>query len=57
VRFGVPYAGYALSALARRNVRMAVIALPALLLAGFTLGRLWRALGAEAERRALEGTA
>jgi signal peptidase I len=57
VRFGVPYAGYALSALGRRDVRMAVIALPALLIAGFTLGRLWRALGAEAERRALEGTA
>jgi signal peptidase len=57
VRLGVPYVGYALSALGRRDVRMAAIALPALLIAGFSLGRLWRALGAEAQRRALEGTA
>jgi signal peptidase len=55
VRLGVPYAGYALSALGRRDVRMAVIALPALLIAAFSLGRLWRTLGAQA--RALEGTA
>jgi signal peptidase I len=55
VRFGVPYAGYALSALGRRDVRMFVIALPALLIAGFSLSRLWRQLGAEAQRRALEG--
>ena len=54
VRAGVPYAGYALSALGRRDVRMFVIALPALLIAGFSLSRLWRQLGAEAERRALE---
>jgi hypothetical protein len=38
-------------------VRMFVIALPALLIAGFSLSRLWRQLGAEAERRAAEGTA
>lgn len=55
VRFGVPYVGYGLSALGRRDVRMVVIALPALLIALFTLGRLWRRLGAEA--RALEGAA
>jgi hypothetical protein len=54
---GVPYAGYALSALGRRDVRMFVIALPALLIAGFSLSRLWRQLGAEAERRAVEGAA
>jgi signal peptidase I len=46
VRFGVPYAGYALSALARRDVRMLLIALPALLIAGFNLAGLWRRLGA-----------
>jgi signal peptidase I len=57
VKFGVPYAGHALSALGRRDVRLAVIALPALLIAGFSLGRLWRQLGAEAQRRELEGTA
>jgi signal peptidase len=52
VKVGIPYAGYALAALGRRDVRMAVIALPALLIAGVALLRLWRALGAEAERRA-----
>jgi signal peptidase I len=57
VRVGVPYAGYALSAMGRKDVRMIVIALPALLIAGFSLARLWRQLGAEAERRALEGAA
>jgi signal peptidase len=46
VRFGVPYAGHALTALGRRDVRLAVIALPALLIAGFSLVRLWRSLGA-----------
>ena len=57
VRFGIPYAGYALSALGRRDVRLFVIALPALLIAGFSLARLWRALGAEARRRAAEAAA
>jgi signal peptidase len=57
VRLGVPYAGHALTALGRRDVRMIVIALPALLIAGFSLSRLWRQLGAEAQRRAAEGTA
>ena len=57
VRAGVPYAGYGLAALGRRDVRMIVIALPALLIAVFSLSRLWRQLGAEAERRALEGAA
>jgi signal peptidase len=57
VRMGVPYAGHALAALGRRDVRMFVIALPALLIAGFSLSRLWRQLGNEAERRALEGAA
>jgi signal peptidase len=57
VRVGVPYAGHALTALGRRDVRMIVIALPALLIAGFSLSRLWRQLGAEAQRRAAEGAA
>jgi signal peptidase I len=57
VRLGVPYAGYGLAALGRRDVRMIVIALPALLIAGFSLSRLWRQLGAEAARRAAEGAA
>jgi signal peptidase I len=57
VRVGIPYAGHALSALGRRDVRLFVIALPALLIAGFSLSRLWRQLGAEAQRRAAEGAA
>jgi signal peptidase len=46
VRFGVPYAGYALTALGRRDVRMALIAFPAVLIAVFNLAGLWRRLGA-----------
>jgi signal peptidase I len=57
VRFGVPYAGHALSALGRKDIRMAVIALPALLIAGFSLASLWRRLGEEAARRTAEGAA
>jgi signal peptidase len=57
VRLGVPFAGYALSALGRRNVRLMAIALPALLLAGLSLLRLWRQLGVEANRRALKASA
>ena len=45
VTAGVPYVGYALSALGRRDVRMGLIALPALLIAGFSLAGLWRRLG------------
>jgi signal peptidase len=46
VRIGVPYVGYALSALGRRDVRMLLIALPALLIATVSLAGLWRRLGA-----------
>jgi len=46
VRFGVPFAGYALSALGRRDVRLVLIAFPAVLIAGFSLAGLWRRLGA-----------
>jgi signal peptidase len=49
-RLSVPYAGHALTALARRDVRMAVVALPALVIALFTLGALWRRLGVEAAK-------
>jgi signal peptidase I len=54
-RVGIPYAGFALAALGRKDVRMAVIALPALLIAGFSLARLWRQLGEQA--RAAESAA
>jgi signal peptidase I len=52
VRFGVPYAGYALTALGRRDVRMALIAFPAVLIAVFNLAGLWRRLGALEEAAA-----
>jgi len=44
-RIGIPYAGHVLSGLGNRDVRMIVIALPALLIAGASLARLWRELG------------
>jgi signal peptidase len=50
--FSVPYAGYLLLALADRQLRVLVIGFPALLIALVSLGRLWRALGEEARRRA-----
>lgn len=46
VRFGVPYVGYGLTALGRRDVRLAIIALPALLIAALSIAGLWRRLGA-----------
>ena len=46
VRFGVPFAGYALGGLGRRDVRLALIAFPAVLIAAFNLAGLWRRLGA-----------
>jgi signal peptidase I len=57
VRVGVPYAGHLLTALDRRGVRMVVIALPALLIAAFSLVSLWRQLGELARRRELEAAA
>jgi signal peptidase len=57
VRIGIPYAGHLLSALDRRDVRIVVIALPALLIAAFSLARLWRQLGEEVRRRELETSA
>jgi signal peptidase len=52
VRAGIPYAGYALASLTRRDVRLAIIGLPAALIAFATLLALWRRLGEEAARRA-----
>jgi signal peptidase I len=53
--FGLPYAGYLLSALSIREVRMAAIGLPALLVALAVLGRLWIEAGVEQRRRAALG--
>jgi signal peptidase len=52
VRFGVPYAGRVLTALGRRDVRLALIAFPAVLIAFFNLAGLWRRLGALEEAAA-----
>ena len=57
VRYGIPYAGHALAALGRRDVRTAVVTLPALLLVVLSLAGLWRRLGVEAERRTAKAAA
>lgn len=49
--FEIPYLGYAISALAIREVRMLAIGLPALLVALAVLAQLWRGAGAELRRR------
>jgi signal peptidase len=51
VSVGVPYVGYALMALGRRDVRTLVIALPAVLIALITLAGLWKQLGEAAAAR------
>jgi signal peptidase len=51
-QFAVPYVGYAFAAVAIREVRMAVIGGPALLIAILLLARLWREAGEEARREA-----
>lgn len=48
----VPYVGYALAALGMREVRMALIGVPALLIGLALLVGAWRDAGAEARRRA-----
>ena len=51
VAVGVPYVGYALMALGRRDVRTLIIALPAFLIALVTLAGLWKQLGEAAAAR------
>ena len=48
VRAGVPYVGFALAALGRREARMLIIGLPAGLIALVSLAGLWREAGVEA---------
>lgn len=50
VRFGIPYLGYGISALARPEVRKIVVGVPAVLIALFVVGGLLR----DARREALE---
>jgi signal peptidase len=45
VAFHLPYAGFALAALADRRLRMLIIGLPALLVALSVLAKLWRDAG------------
>jgi signal peptidase len=45
---GVPYAGHALAAFAKREVRMILIGFPAALIALFAIAGLWREAGEEA---------
>lgn len=54
---GVPYMGFALAALSRRDVRVALVGIPALLIALIAMAGLWRDLGREAEARATATTA
>jgi signal peptidase len=51
VAFHLPYAGFALAALAERRLRMLLIGIPALLVALSVLARLWQQAG----ETALEG--
>jgi signal peptidase len=48
VRASIPYAGFAVAALSRRELRMLVVGVPALLIAFFSLAGLWRDAGVEA---------
>jgi signal peptidase len=49
---GVPYAGFALAALAQRQVRMLLVGLPALLIALIVMAGLFRDAGREAKEGA-----
>ena len=47
VKLGIPYAGFAVAALGRRDLRMLVIGLPAAVIALMSLAGLWRESAAE----------
>jgi signal peptidase len=48
VRAGVPYVGFALAALGRRDLRILIVGVPAALIALTSLAGLWREAGIEA---------
>ncbi len=48
VKAGIPYAGFAVAALSRKDLRMLVVGVPAALIALMSLAGLWREAGAEA---------
>jgi signal peptidase I len=49
VRVGIPYAGFVLAALSRRDLRMLVVGVPAAFIALMTLAGLWRDTGRRPE--------
>ena len=48
VRLGVPYAGFAVAALGRRELRILIVGVPAALIALMSIAGLWREAGLEA---------
>jgi signal peptidase len=50
VRLGIPYVGFAVAALSRRDLRMLIVGIPAALIALTSLAGLWRDAGTEAAR-------
>ena len=48
VRLGIPYAGFAVAALSRRDLRILLVGVPAGLIALMSIVGLWREAGAEA---------
>ena len=48
VRAGVPYIGFAIAALGRRDLRMLIVGLPAGLIALMSIAGLWREAGIDA---------
>ena len=48
VKLGVPYVGFAVAALSRKELRMIVVGIPAALIAMVSLAGLWREAGVEA---------
>ena len=49
VKVGVPHVGFALAALAQREIRMLIVGFPAALIALFVMVGLWRDAGREAK--------
>lgn len=49
VRVGIPYAGFVLAALSRRDLRMLIVGVPAALIALMTLAGLWKDTGRRGE--------
>ena len=48
VRLGIPYAGFAVAALGRRDLRILLVGVPAALIALMSIAGLWREAGVEA---------